>query len=175
MVTLEVVKFFQAIFISWDYRIYDIEKDMPTKVQSSNLNEELGQVHYIFSDKTGTLTCNIMEFKKFSAGLFSYGESGGSKEHKDRNYGDETITNVNFRDKTYDEHVSKKHENLKLIERVLELLALCHTVLIELKHGKRILNASSPDELALVNAAHYLDFEFVERDEEQVITLKVKG
>ena len=56
MVTLEVVKFLQAFFITWDYRIYDMEKDMATKVQSSNLNEELGQVNYVFSDKTGTLT-----------------------------------------------------------------------------------------------------------------------
>jgi len=37
------------------------------------LNEELGQIEFIFSDKTGTLTCNIMEFKKFTAGPFSYG------------------------------------------------------------------------------------------------------
>jgi phospholipid-transporting ATPase len=56
MVTLECVKFIQAIFIYWDYSIYDEVKDMPTKVQSSNLNEELGTVHYVFSDKTGTLT-----------------------------------------------------------------------------------------------------------------------
>lgn len=56
MVSLEVVKFWQALFISWDVEMYDEDKDMFTKAQSSNLNEELGNVHYVFSDKTGTLT-----------------------------------------------------------------------------------------------------------------------
>ena len=46
---------------------------MAMRGQSSNLNEELGQVEYVFSDKTGTLTCNVMQFKKFSAGNASYG------------------------------------------------------------------------------------------------------
>jgi phospholipid-transporting ATPase len=73
MVTLEMVKFIQAYFISCDYMIYDESKDLQATVQSSNLNEELGMIHYVFSDKTGTLTQNIMEFKKFSAGAFSYG------------------------------------------------------------------------------------------------------
>jgi phospholipid-transporting ATPase len=68
MVTLETVKFFQAYFIQEDWMMYDEEKDLHASVQSSNLNEELGMVHQIFSDKTGTLTQNIMEFKMFSAG-----------------------------------------------------------------------------------------------------------
>ena len=42
LVTLETVKFLQAIFIGWDALMYDTEKDMMAKAQSSNLNEELG-------------------------------------------------------------------------------------------------------------------------------------
>jgi phospholipid-translocating ATPase len=53
--------------IQYDWKMYDVDKDMPAKAQSSNLNEELGTVHFVFSDKTGTLTQNVMEFKKFSA------------------------------------------------------------------------------------------------------------
>lgn len=56
LVTLEMVKFGQGLFIEWDWMIYDDEKDLAAKVQSSNLNEELGMVNYVFSDKTGTLT-----------------------------------------------------------------------------------------------------------------------
>lgn len=42
-------------------------------MQASNLNESLGQVDYIFSDKTGTLTQNYMQFKKMSIGNYGYG------------------------------------------------------------------------------------------------------
>ena len=60
LVTLEMVRLIQGFFI-----VYDTSMRQPS-VQSSNLNEELGQIHHVFSDKTGTLTCNVMEFKKIT-------------------------------------------------------------------------------------------------------------
>lgn len=57
-----MVKFFQGIIISKDERLQNYSKE-PCIVQSSNLNEELGQIQCIFTDKTGTLTINQMEFK----------------------------------------------------------------------------------------------------------------
>ena len=55
--------------------MYHPETDTPALARTSNLNEELGMVRYVFSDKTGTLTCNVMEFRKCSiaeVGLFSF-------------------------------------------------------------------------------------------------------
>ena len=56
-----------------DIHMYYEEGDEPLRVQSSTLNDELGQVSYVFSDKTGTLTSNLMEFRKVCIGGVSYG------------------------------------------------------------------------------------------------------
>ena len=72
-VSMELAKLGQKILMESDIRMYHRETDTPMVARTSNLNEELGQIHYIFSDKTGTLTRNEMEFRKCFVGTTSYG------------------------------------------------------------------------------------------------------
>ncbi|XP_047317013.1 probable phospholipid-transporting ATPase 4 [Impatiens glandulifera] len=72
-VSIEVVKVLQAFFMNQDIHMYDEETGTPAQARTSNLNEELGQVDTILSDKTGTLTCNQMDFLKCSIAGCSYG------------------------------------------------------------------------------------------------------
>lgn len=72
-VSIEVVKVLQARFINQDLQMYDEETGTPAEARTSNLNEELGQVDTILSDKTGTLTCNQMDFLKCSIAGTAYG------------------------------------------------------------------------------------------------------
>ncbi|KAK1596834.1 phospholipid-translocating P-type ATPase [Colletotrichum navitas] len=74
-ITLEIVRLLQAIFIYSDVEMYYEPLDQPCIPKSWNISDDLGQIEYIFSDKTGTLTQNVMEFKKATINGQPYGEA----------------------------------------------------------------------------------------------------
>lgn len=158
VVTVEFVRLLQSRLINADLDLYHRETDTPAVVRTSSLVEELGQIEFIFSDKTGTLTCNQMEFKIISAGGRAYTQY--VPENKKAKLDDRKIE-MGFR--SFDE-LQSALPDLPIAREFLTLLAVCHTVIPEYTDdGKLIYQASSPDEGALVKGARQLGYTFTTR------------
>ena len=160
-VTLELVKIFHAFFIHEDLEMYHEETDARCIPKSWGLSDDLGQIAYVFSDKTGTLTRNDMVFKRCSIAGHVYGPPSGkhtvddSHRHHRRQganalsfYSSSLLPNIFIeafgeRNKYADELFSFSDpsliedlwsDNTQLAETIrlfFFALAVCHTVLIE--------------------------------------------
>lgn len=62
-ISMELVRLGQAYFMIRDSNLYDEASNSRFQCRALNINEDLGQIKYVFSDKTGTLTENKMEFQ----------------------------------------------------------------------------------------------------------------
>lgn len=143
LVTMELIKHFQGYFMSWDINLYDKINKKTIKVQTSTLNEELGQVKYIFTDKTGTLTKNKMTYKGFSLGrsIFYFSElENTDKIKKQLEQNDQCLSYY--------------------LEYVFNILSLCHSI-VNMSFYKINYLSSSPDETALINGASNYDYTFI--------------
>uniref|UniRef100_A0A665USL6 Phospholipid-transporting ATPase n=1 Tax=Echeneis naucrates TaxID=173247 RepID=A0A665USL6_ECHNA len=174
-VSVEIIRLGNSFYIEWDRKMYYARSDTPAEARTTTLNEELGQIKYIFSDKTGTLTQNIMTFNKCSINGKSYGDvydyTGQRQE----------ITEVKTVDFSFNPladprflfHDHALVEDVKLenseVHTFFRLLALCHTVMAEeKKEGELFYQAQSPDEGALVTAARNFGFVFRSRTPDSV-------
>ncbi|KAG6977460.1 hypothetical protein JG688_00000291 [Phytophthora aleatoria] len=187
-VSLEFVKYWQAYFIEQDLEMYDKPSDTPAMVRSSALNEDLGRVHHVFTDKTGTLTMNLMLFRYCMVGGKHY---GGLMQDKDMEaeIPSETISPtaadsndgprfVDFDPTELFADIHAGGEQAETLRRFLRHLALCHT-LIPTKSLAEMCStsfpeysASSPDEQALVSAAAFCNVRFVHRTPTDVMLLE---
>ncbi|OQR99768.1 phospholipid-transporting ATPase [Achlya hypogyna] len=188
-VSMSMVKYIQAVFIQWDIGMYFADTDTPALVRTMSLNEELGQVSYIFSDKTGTLTCNMMEFRKCSVGGTAYGRGtteiglaalrrAGKPLPPDDSATDTKprVPYVNYDGPEIFEHMAAADAQARRLHHFFLHLAVCHTVIPERREGSDevTLSASSPDEQALVSGAGFFGYEFTNRNPGRAY-LRVRG
>uniref|UniRef100_A0A8C3FZ75 Phospholipid-transporting ATPase n=1 Tax=Chrysemys picta bellii TaxID=8478 RepID=A0A8C3FZ75_CHRPI len=179
-VSVEVIRLGHSYFINWDRKMYYPKKDTPAEVRTTTLNEELGQIEYIFSDKTGTITQNIMTFNKCSINGKTYGKSVLINVLPVKNPDLPVDFSFNpLADRKFQFYDHSLIESIKLGDSVVHeffrLLSLCHTVMSEEKNaGELIYQVQSPDEGALVTAARNFGFIFKSRTPE-TITVEEMG
>ena len=189
-VSLAFVQMLTRLFVVQDLSLYDAEADEPCQVRQVSLLDELGQVSHIFSDKTGTLTSNLMSFRRcYVCGVeYGVGETAIAKSLRAMAEASDRPPEVKVSTRPLPAHGGCSAKSQRYVgfeeaegapslfdaleaqtlfgERHREFMlhqAINHSVLIETVGGREELCASSPDEQAFVAAAEFFGYEFTER------------
>ncbi|CAL0303621.1 unnamed protein product [Lupinus luteus] len=176
-ISMELVRVGQAYFMIGDSRMYDEATNSRFQCRALNINEDLGQIKYVFSDKTGTLTENKMEFQCASIRGVDYNFAKASVENEQVEYfiqvdgkvlKPKMKVNVNPELLQLSKRGCESKEG-KWIYEFLLALAACNTIVpLEVETSDPAVKlidyqGESPDEQALAYAAAAYGFMLIER------------
>lgn len=170
-VNLEVARVWYSLVIYRDPKIAG------TVVRNTNIPEDLGRLSYLFSDKTGTLTRNVMEFRTLQLGAHL---TLGDKDRDDFQQPLEVYFAAG-RDREKASHGRAKKISAFTLPQIKEIgnavlaLSLCHNVTpVKTETGEVEFQASSPDEVAMVKFTDSIGVTLHDRTL-RTITLRVPG
>ncbi|XP_046854254.1 phospholipid-transporting ATPase VA-like isoform X2 [Xenia sp. Carnegie-2017] len=136
-VTVEIVKLGQCYFIRNDIELYFEEKNQPAVCTALNINEDLGQIKYIFSDKTGTLTENKMVFRRCTINGKDYAHATRrSSQEEASSHLPVDVDEIDASKSSWDDELAEKINNESNdevfipIKEFFTLLAICNTVVV---------------------------------------------
>lgn len=158
-VALELVKIAQGILVNYDEEIFDFEINKAASCRTTDLIEELGQVEFIFSDKTGTLTQNMMILKKVYINGKIYGNLSDEQPNTKFTINGDKSASIKMKSTDEDDY-----DDSYMITEFFKLLSICHAVFPETTDNEIIYQGASPDDIALVKGAQQLGVEFVQKD-----------